>query len=405
MTALTAGSLCTGYGGLELGLTAAGLTHTLAFVADPDPGAARLLAEHHPGVPNLGDITAVDWPAVDVVIDILFAGYPCQGFSLAGQRKGMDDERFIWPHVADGIRRLRPRHVVLENVPGHLSLGFGRVLGDLAALGYVGSWICLRASDIGAPHRRDRIFIYAHLADTPGLRLGNRGAAGITGIQAAPIPGRTGPLTLLPTPEAKLSGSGPDYARMAREGSGGDDLTTALFRVLSGVQVQHVDPINACAIRDGIGIGRPPTRHELGTNAQECLTNGPLDVIAGGVSHVNGGDDGGQVRGDDSHAAQPLCRQIEAQQPAQRIFDWQVYAPAIHRWETVLGRPAPHPTAMGPKGGQRLDPRFVEWLMGLDDGWVTAVPGLTRIQALRLLGNGVVPQQGAAAIALLAGPR
>lgn len=83
---------------------------------------------------------------------------------------------------------------------------------------------------------------------------------------------------------------------------------------------------------------------------------------------------------------------------------WGDYAAAIRRWEHVLGRPAPDPTEPGTKGQPRLAPRFVEWLMGLPDGWVTAVPGLTRNAQLRLLGNGVVPQQAAYAIADLLAP-
>jgi hypothetical protein len=81
--------------------------------------------------------------------------------------------------------------------------------------------------------------------------------------------------------------------------------------------------------------------------------------------------------------------------------DWGAYEPAVRRWGTVLGRPAPAPTEVSRNGGQRLSPRFVEWMMGLDDGWVTAVPGLTRNDQLKALGNGVVPQQAAAALSTL----
>ena len=85
--------------------------------------------------------------------------------------------------------------------------------------------------------------------------------------------------------------------------------------------------------------------------------------------------------------------------------DWGKYEPAIRRWESIT-RPAPLPTAIGPRGGDRLNPAFVEWMMGLPDGWVTGVEGLTRTQQLKLLGNGVVPQQAAAAYrALLSIPK
>jgi DNA (cytosine-5)-methyltransferase 1 len=153
------GALCAGYGGLELGL---GIDHDtdLVWYAENDPAPASVMAAHWPGVPNLGDLTVVDWTQVEPV-DVLTAGYPCQPFSHAGKRKGSKDERHVWPHIAAGIRVLRPRRVLLENVRGHLSLGFGRVLGDLADLGYDTRWMGLRAADVGAPHGRSRIFIVA----------------------------------------------------------------------------------------------------------------------------------------------------------------------------------------------------------------------------------------------------
>ena len=155
----TLGSLFTGYGGLDIAVQ----QHygaDLAWYAEIDRHASTVLAAHHPGVPNLGDITAVDWDAVPPV-DILTGGYPCQPFSHAGQRRGTDDERHLWPHVAAAVRALRPRIVVLENVAGHLSLGLGDVLGDLAALRFDARWQVVRASDAGAPHRRERVFIVA----------------------------------------------------------------------------------------------------------------------------------------------------------------------------------------------------------------------------------------------------
>jgi DNA (cytosine-5)-methyltransferase 1 len=82
---------------------------------------------------------------------------------------------------------------------------------------------------------------------------------------------------------------------------------------------------------------------------------------------------------------------------------WGQYAPAIARWEQVLGRPAPDPTESGTRGQPRLSPRFVEWMQGLPEGWVTAVPGLSRNDQLRILGNGVVPVQAAHTLAILQG--
>lgn len=86
----------------------------------------------------------------------------CQPFSNAGHRKGTNDERHLWPHVHTAIRVLRPHLVVLENVTGHLGLGFDRVLADLTEIGYDAEWTTIRASDVGAPHHRERLFILAY---------------------------------------------------------------------------------------------------------------------------------------------------------------------------------------------------------------------------------------------------
>jgi DNA (cytosine-5)-methyltransferase 1 len=162
------GSLCSGAGALELGLCAAleiDPATSIAWHCENDKAAASVLEAHWPGVPNYSDITTIDWTEVES-IDWLTAGYPCQPFSSAGRRQGSDDERHLWPFVATAIRVLRPRGVLLENVAGHLSLGFGVVLGDLATIGYDARWVCLPASGAGAPHRRERVFIHAAPANT-----------------------------------------------------------------------------------------------------------------------------------------------------------------------------------------------------------------------------------------------
>ena len=156
---LTVGSLFSGIGGLDLGLERAGM-HVI-WQSEIDPYACRVLAKHWPDTPNLGDITAIDWSTVERP-DVICGGYPCQPFSYAGARAGTDDRRHLWPYFLDAIRKLRPRYALLENVPGHLSLGFGRVLGDLAESGYDAQWDCIPAAAVGAPHRRDRVFVVAH---------------------------------------------------------------------------------------------------------------------------------------------------------------------------------------------------------------------------------------------------
>lgn len=95
-------------------------------------------------------------------IDFLCGGFPCQPVSLAGHRLGEDDERWLWPEFAETIRLVGPRFVLLENTPGLFTSGFGRVMGDLAALGLDAEWSVLSACALGAPHTRERVFILGY---------------------------------------------------------------------------------------------------------------------------------------------------------------------------------------------------------------------------------------------------
>lgn len=171
------GSLCTGTGALDGALVSV-LGGVLAWYAEIEPAACRLLEHHHPGVPNLGDLKTVDWEQVPLV-RYLTAGYPCQPFSHAGRREGEDDPRHLWPYVKKAIRVLRPEGVFLENVEGHLSLGFDTVLGDLAEIGYDARWILLPASGVGAPHRRRRVFVWARPSDSDRCDPDRLGASGL----------------------------------------------------------------------------------------------------------------------------------------------------------------------------------------------------------------------------------
>ncbi len=158
---LSVGSLFTGCGGLDLGLEQTGL-YRIAWACENDPACRRVLAHHYPEIPVHDDVrTLYGYGPVDVLV----GGFPCQDLSHAGKGAGLDGDRSgLWFAYADAIRLLRPRLVLVENVPGLATRGLGRVLYDLAKAGYVGSWLRLRASDVGAPHGRERIFILARLA-------------------------------------------------------------------------------------------------------------------------------------------------------------------------------------------------------------------------------------------------
>jgi DNA (cytosine-5)-methyltransferase 1 len=163
---LRIGSLCTGYGGLDLAVEMV-LGGRLLWYAETDRHARTVAAHHWPNVRNLGDIRTVDWATVEP-IDIITAGFPCQDISNAGKRAGITGEHSsLWTAVADAVRALRPPVVFVENVAALLRRGLDVVQADLATLGYDTRWLCLRASDVGAAHRRDRLFLLA----TPTGRL------------------------------------------------------------------------------------------------------------------------------------------------------------------------------------------------------------------------------------------
>ncbi len=158
---MNVGSLFSGIGGFDLGLERAG--YDIAWQVEIDPYCQRVLAKHWPHVTRYGDITTIDWATVPRV-DLLCGGFPCQDLSFAGKRAGIDGARSgLWSEYVRAIVQLRPRYVLVENVPGLLTNAYmGRVLGDLAACGYDAEWDCLPASAIGAPHRRDRVWIVAY---------------------------------------------------------------------------------------------------------------------------------------------------------------------------------------------------------------------------------------------------
>ena len=337
------GSLFTGYGGLDMAVGG-----DLAWYAEIEPAACQVLTQHHPDVPNLGDITEVDWSQVEPV-DIITGGYPCQPFSHAGSRKGKNDDRHLWPYVRDAIHALRPRYAILENVSGHLTLGLADVLSDLTQIGFNAEWGTYRASDIGAPHRRERVFIIAH-ADSQGLQGHDSGGG-----------------------KAPTTGNGHD-----QQGVG--SLTTDTNSDGHGEQL-HAGGMGS------VETGAAGSTQQRQRPWRESDSGGALNV-----TDPNNGGAVGDVQG--LRLRRTSCADLPEVQP----INWGKYAQAITRWER-LTRPAPDPTYQR-AGRQRLNPAFVEWMMGLPEGHVTG-HGLSTAKQLKMLGNGVMPQQAAEAISQL----
>jgi DNA (cytosine-5)-methyltransferase 1 len=195
--------LFSGIGGFSLGLERAG-HRTVAF-CEIDPYCRRVLAKHWPGIPIYEDVTTLTAArlAADGIhetvgdttgaglhagaqagiysgeegagprnaqserrgIDVICGGFPCQDISVAGKGAGIEGERSgLWKEFGRIIGEIRPRYVIVENVAALLGRGLSVVLGDMAALGYDAEWHCIPASAVGAPHRRDRLWIVGYPA-------------------------------------------------------------------------------------------------------------------------------------------------------------------------------------------------------------------------------------------------
>ena len=497
------GSLCSGYDGIGLALAAV-LDAELAWVCDYDDGPSLVLAHRYPHLTNHRDLTALTWAQEPV--DIVSAGYPCQPFSGAGKRLGTDDPRHLFPWIAKGIGIMRPPLVLLENVRGHLTLGWDVVLLELHRLGYDVRWTLLRAADVGAPHGRARLFALAadrdvhrwgHPTTYPVRTVGVGGqwvehdhslfgevacdtappsagvmVNGVVWEEPALLGGQH--YSLLPTPavndmgkaytpeqwdawcakqqaaHGNGNGHGPslevEAARMGEallptprttdsngagvHGTGGLDLRTAVDLLptptardkkghnqrrdntcLTGVLLPTPAATDANGARNSTAGRKPDSQHHSGDTLGDLIFRG--DLLPTPTTEPETGNGHARYLGKEATLL-PTPRATDGTKggpnqagssgdlmlpSAVMPSRWGRYAAAVARCE-ALTRPAPDPTApTGKKGAQRLSPAFVEWLMMLPDGWVTdPAIGLKRDQQLKLLGNGVVPPQAAAAV-------
>ena len=168
-------ALCAGAGGLELGLKLAEPTAKLVCAVEGEAYVASLLVAHMEAgrldpAPVWSDVRTFDGHPWRGKIDCITAGYPCQPFSIAGRKRAEQDPRHLWPHVARIVREIQPQWCFFENVAHHLSLGFEQVCHDLGNMGYTVAAGLFSAEEVGAPHRRERLFIVAHRARVIGER-------------------------------------------------------------------------------------------------------------------------------------------------------------------------------------------------------------------------------------------
>lgn len=421
----TLASTCTGFGGLDLAVEAVLGPARHLWHAEFHPEKSKILAAHWPDVPNLGDLAKVDWSKAERP-DVLTGGFPCTDISCAGRQAGMgaDTRSGVWSHIAAAIAALRPQLVLIENVEALLStnanrtadgtdgdvesgssgLGdgsdrlvlraLGAVLGDLASLGFDAEWACVAASDVGACHRRRRVFVLAWPSDFEGVGPWHARAQGRFGVPAAAVAGGvgTGGLNLLPTPAARLG-----------ERWGTPSAETAADRFESGRRnlEDAIALLPTPTARDGDGRGEGSPDYWLRQTGRQAGQGAPLGAVVNLLPTPVSTDAKGARNATASRSAPKPTTATDGWTLSDVVYAdrWGRYATAIRRWEQVAGRVAPAPTEPGTKGQPRLAPRFVEFMMGLPEGWVTDHVG--RNAALHALGDGVVRQQGAHALRLL----
>ncbi|MEQ7847748.1 DNA cytosine methyltransferase [Nocardioides kribbensis] len=343
------GELFAGYGGLGMGVQAV-YGGSIAWVSDIDKGANKILSHRFPGVPNHGDITTIDWSSVEPV-DILTGGSPCQDLSHAGKRQGMTEgtRSNLWVAMREAIAQLRPRMVVWENVRGAYSAAADSEVEPCAGCVGDGSGVHLRAlgrvlgdlSDLGYDTRWH------------GLRAADVGAA---------------------------------HGRFR------------VFVVATDTRNAAYDWERACAeSRQGSQVAALAANlgHEWTRRAWDGRT-GSTDGDRGTLTLLPT-----PMVGSDSPAAHGQISGQYREAMSDALSRWGDYAAAIARWECITGQAAPEPTQVGSRGNPQLSARFTEWLMGLPSGWITDVPGITRNEALKACGNGVVPQQAAEALRVM----
>lgn len=158
MNELTLIDLFSGIGGFSLAGRWAGF-RTVCF-SEVDPYASAVLRKHWPDVPNVGDIRTADFSPYSGAT-VLTGGFPCQPFSVAGNRRGAADDRFLWPEMLRAIECSKPDWVVGENVAGIIQMELDRLLSDLEGIGYTALPFIIPACAVDAPHRRERVWIVA----------------------------------------------------------------------------------------------------------------------------------------------------------------------------------------------------------------------------------------------------
>lgn len=385
-------SLCAGGGGLDLGLRlAVPDARTVCYVENEVTACGVLVsnmeAERLDPAPIWTDLLTFDGKPWRGVVDWVIGGYPCQPFSNAGKRLGADDPRHLWPHVARIVADVAPRFCFFENVGAHLRLGFREVARDLQGMGYAVAATLSTASEVGAPHGRERLFILAYRGCC-GRGTCAVHASGGGGEEGA---GRAGERC------AAVAYSSGERRQQDSRGAHGDEGTdegwpTQYAYLASGSKSDVADTERSS------GSSEPREQHQ----ARAEVTTG-----SGAVGDSDSGRWDGRT---DAAECSPTCggRGPLAQSGCSTVGD--THLSGLEGWQrSVLGRgyelPAWPPGPTDTDAWRRvlelrpdLAPAIEHPVRGVADGMAG---GLGRADQLHILGNGVVPQQAAYSLQLL----
>ena len=362
-------SFCTGYGGIELGLRRAGVdVRTVCNVEIEAFVQANLVAKIEEGrmddAPIYSDLKTFPARIFRGKIHGIIGGYPCQPFSSAGKRKGEKDPRHLWPYIREHVRAIRPVWCFFENVRGHTTMGLWRVLSDLEEDGYRTEWGLFSAEETGAPHQRIRCFILAKLPHTncPRGEVSDR---------------REHASEQEPYSDGEERGTQQQLGDTAKHGRGSNQSNTQTERVeREGEEGRLSELERGCS--------------ELGDTQHDGLHG---DSFSGGSGEDRERSEEGKKASEQSEGAsgQEDLRHLQPTKLAHPASREPRQSQARNGGQDTSGgsEETRWPARPGEEQYEWEEPRVTEAQSELGG----AVDGLThRVDRLRLLGNGVVPQ-------------
>lgn len=342
-------SLCSGVGGLDLGLKLAMPTSRTVAYMEIEAYACEILVKRMQEkildpAPLWSDIKSFDGKPWRGKVDIITGGYPCQPFSVAGKKLGEKDPRHLWPHVRRIVSEIEPMLCFFENVGGHLQLGFEQVHDDLQGLGYKVKAGLFTAEEVGAPHRRERLFILAYRND------GRCNSSGNDNTERQVCPNQERHSAPIHQERTQLQSGVSENSTPLADGFGIGSQRRLTQKVQTGYSRSR--------LKEEVLLWKQPKRWRT-PNASDA-EGGVMEIRPGTSARI-------KLRDHSVHVANCLC-----------------------------GHPDQMTLMTGEISQRTLNPRFIEWLMGWPTGWTELEPAATawylwwrrmRLQFLRLTLN------------------